>query len=133
MYWVWSALLFLYGLAKFTDGRFAELAGESFEWFLAVYLAIQMVLIGIGGILCWLADARARKWASWFFIAYCAWRAMDSFWGAIRFSGDSFELDWLRLIVFPFGWFVLATVEWLKRHKRGSNLELGSDKGSASQ
>ena len=120
IYFVWSVLLFLYGLTKFTDGRFAELAGESFEWFLAVYLTIQIALIAIGGILCWLADVRTRKWASWCFIAFCAWRAIDSLWVGIRFSSDDSGLDWLRLVVFPFGWFVLATLEWIKRHKKGN-------------
>lgn len=102
----------MYGFIGFTDGRLAELAGESFKWLLAAYLVIQMALIGMGGILCWLADVRAHKWSGWCFIAFCAWRAIDSlWWGGIRFSSDESGLDWLRLVVFSFGWLVLATLE----------------------
>ena len=126
-YCTWSFLLFVYGIMKFTDGKFAELAEQSFEWFLTVYLAVAVVMILIGGALSWLAEAKAHKWASWGFILFCIWRAIDSLWGGIYFSIGLSGLDWIRSVIFPFGWLVLAVLEWRAKGRRlGDKKQIGA-------
>jgi hypothetical protein len=73
-YCVWSLLLFAYGFYRFSDGRFFELAGETYKWFLVVFLAVSIGLIVLGGIFSWLAYSPHRKWASWCFIVFGEFR-----------------------------------------------------------
>ena len=108
-------MLFVQGYLSFTDGRFSRLAGETYNWFLVVFFATHAALIALGGILSWLAYSPKRKWASWCFIAFCIWRAGDAVWSNIRFANDESGANWLRLIVFPTVWILLAMFEWMRK------------------
>ncbi|MCG7941460.1 MAG: hypothetical protein N0C88_21795 [Candidatus Thiodiazotropha lotti] len=125
LYCIWNVVLLLHSLWTFEAERLSQLFGEdAFKQYLLIYISLGFLIFFVGAILAWLSEKKNSSLASWGFIIFCGWRAIDLIWGKYTIELNQVNnitetTGWGKVVIFTLFWISLLLLELNKTLKKG--------------